>query len=149
MFKKILVALDGSEHADHALNYALDLAKKYSASLELLTVLHCEYISFDIDSMDFIEPQALGEYLDAQKAYCEKVLSQALEKVKKSEPCLKVSTKVKEGRPADEIVEAAKEGRFDLIVMGGRGIGGIKKFLLGSVSDRVADHAECPVLIVK
>jgi len=54
-----------------------------------------------------------------------------------------------EGRPSDEIVETAKEGNFDIVVMGSRGLGGIKEFFLGSVSDRVADEAACPVLIVK
>jgi nucleotide-binding universal stress UspA family protein len=46
-------------------------------------------------------------------------------------------------------VEAAKEGDFDLIVMGSRGLGGIKGFLLGSVADRVADNSVCPVMLVK
>lgn len=54
-----------------------------------------------------------------------------------------------EGRPSERIVEVAKEGKFDVIVMGSRGLGGIKGFFLGSVSDRVADEAACPVLIVK
>lgn len=56
---------------------------------------------------------------------------------------------LKEDRPADEIVKTAKEGEFDLIVMGHRGLGRVKEFFLGSVSDRVADEAHCPVLIVK
>jgi nucleotide-binding universal stress UspA family protein len=62
---------------------------------------------------------------------------------------VRVSSTILEGRPADKIVEAAKEGGFDLIVMGSRGLGGVKEFFLGSVSDRVADEATCPVAIVK
>ncbi|MFQ6064459.1 MAG: universal stress protein [Candidatus Bathyarchaeia archaeon] len=62
---------------------------------------------------------------------------------------MNVSTKLVEGRPSERIVEVAKEGKFDVIVMGSRGLGGIKGFFLGSVSDRVADEAACPVLIVK
>ena len=57
--------------------------------------------------------------------------------------------KLAEGRPADKIVEAAKEGSFNLIVIGSRGLGGIKEFFLGRASDRVVDEAPCPVLIVK
>ncbi len=53
------------------------------------------------------------------------------------------------GKPADKIVEAAKEGNVDIVVMGSRGRGGIKQLFLVSVSDRVADEASCPVLIVK
>jgi nucleotide-binding universal stress UspA family protein len=59
------------------------------------------------------------------------------------------TTKLVEGRPADKIVETAKLESCDLIVIGSRGLGGIKEFFLGSVSDRVADEAPCPVLIVK
>jgi len=77
------------------------------------------------------------------------VLSEALKKVKKIKPNLRVSTKLVEGRPSNKIVETAKEGNFDIIVMGSRGLGAIKEFFLGSVSDRVADEATCPVLIVK
>ena len=69
--------------------------------------------------------------------------------MKETKPNLKVSTKILEGRPADKIVETAKDDKTDLIVMGSRGIGGIREFFLGSVSDRVADEATCPVLIVK
>jgi len=53
------------------------------------------------------------------------------------------------GRAADKIIETAKTQNVDLIVIGSRGLGGIKEIFLGSVSDRVADEAKCPVLIVK
>jgi nucleotide-binding universal stress UspA family protein len=75
-------------------------------------------------------------------------LSKALKRAKELKPDLKISTVLKEGRPADEIVKTAKEENFDLIVMGHRGLGRVKEFFLGSVSDRVADEAHCPVLIV-
>lgn len=148
LIKKILVALDGSEHANHALDFALDLAEKYSASIVLLSVYHPEYILL-IDETDYIAPQATEKYLDALKAYHEKVLSEGLKKAKKLKPNLKVSTKLLEGRPADKIIVMAKEGNFNFIVVGRRGLGGIGKFFLGSISDRVADQAPCPVLIVR
>ena len=56
---------------------------------------------------------------------------------------------IKDGRPADVIVQTAIDDHVDLIVLGSRGLGGIKQLFLGSVSDRVADEARCPVLIVK
>ena len=58
MWKKILVALDGSEHADQALNYALDLAEKYSADLVLVSVIHPDYIGFG-EEEDFASPQII------------------------------------------------------------------------------------------
>ena len=70
-------------------------------------------------------------------------------KVKKINLKTRFSTKLLEGRPADKIVEIAKQESFDLIVIGSRGLGGIKEIFLGSVSDRVADESHCPVLIVK
>jgi nucleotide-binding universal stress UspA family protein len=54
-----------------------------------------------------------------------------------------------EGKPSDKIVEGEKERKFDVIVMGSRGLSGISEFLLGSVSHRVVNDAECPVFIVK
>jgi nucleotide-binding universal stress UspA family protein len=66
-----------------------------------------------------------------------------------SHPARAVSHRIDEGRPADKIVEAAKEGGFDLIVMGIRGLGAVEEFFLGSVTDRAADTAVCPVAIVK
>ena len=149
MISKILVALDGSEHANHALTYALDLAEKYSASITLLSVVHHVYIPSTGDSMNFVTPQVIQDCMKAETRDKEKMLSQTLEKIKKGKPTLAVTTRLKEGRPADKIIETAKEEDVDIIVMGSRGLGGITQLFLGSVSDRVADEAPCPVLIVK
>ncbi len=147
MIKNILVALDGSENAEHALDFALDLAEKYSANVLLISVYHHVYYPISVDPT-FSQTEFIAD-LDSQKAYYVKVLSEALKRANKEKPKLKISTKLVEGRPADQIVENAKNENSDIIVMGSRGLGGIKEFLLGSVSDRVADHATCPVLIIK
>jgi len=147
MFKKILVPVDGSEHSVHALDYALDVAEKYSANILLLSVFHAVY-SFIGVQPNFAPPSAL-DILEAQKSYHEKVLTEALQRAKELKPELEVSTRLVEGRPAEIIIETAREGNFDLIVIGSRGLGGISQLLLGSVSDRVADSAPCPVLIIK
>ena len=148
MIKKILVPIDGSEHAHKALDYALDLAEKYSANVVLLSVIPpmpaVAYAGLNNGSL----PVWTDSYFNEMKEVHQKVLSDALEK-RKVKPKVKISTKLVEGRPAEKITETAKEENFDLIVMGSRGLGGIKEFLLGSVSDRVADEASCPVLIVK
>lgn len=149
MLKKILVALDGSEHANHALIYAIDLAEKYSADMVLVSVIHPEYIPLDEEESGFAPANIVGQYLDELTAYHTNVLSEGLERTRKRIPNLKVSTKLAKGRPADEIINVAKEGDVDLVVMGSRGRGGVTQLLLGSVSDRVADNASCPVLIVK
>ena len=148
VFKRILVALDGSEHANNALNVALDLAEKYSATILILSVLHPVYTLFGIEST-FTSPSTLDEVLKAQQTYLENVLSGALQKAKESKPDVDISTKIVEGGPAETIIGTAQEENVDLIVMGSRGLGGIRQLLLGSVSNDVADKAPCPVLIVR
>ena len=148
MIKKILIAIDGSQSAEHALNFGLDLAKKYSAEVMITTVLDSPEPSLVAKGM-FYAPNSTEEYLNQLKKFHKKILLDARNKSKKNNPKIKLSTKLLQGRPADKIVETAKDKAYDLIVIGSRGLGGIKEFVLGSVSDRVADHASCPVLIVK
>ena len=148
LIKKILFAIDGSQSADHALDFGLDLARKYSAEVMIISVVDSPPSSLVVKGMLYA-PTSTENYLKKLRDFHGKILSEALNKTKKINPKLKVSNKLLEGRPADKIVETAKEGTFDLIVVGSRGLGGIKEFVLGSVSDRVADEASCPVLIVK
>ena len=148
MIKKILTAIDGSKLADKALDFALDLAEKYAAEVQITTVLEEPAISLVAQGM-FYAPTSTEKYLKEVNEFYKKVLSEALNKAKKFKPKLNVTTKLLRGRAADKIVETAKQDDFDLVVIGGRGLGGIKEFFLGSVSDRVADEAPCPVLIVK
>ncbi|MGB9741460.1 MAG: universal stress protein [Candidatus Bathyarchaeia archaeon] len=147
MITKILVAIDGSEHADKALDFALDMAEKYSATITLVNVFQVPTVGYLGEP--FAYPALLAEFTNELKGIHEQILSKALKKSEELKPNLKISTVLKEGRPSDKIVETAKEGNFDLIVMGHRGLGKVKEFFLGSVSDRVADEAHCPVLIVK
>jgi len=143
LITKILVAIDGSEHADKALGFALDLAEKYSATITLVNVFQVPM--FGYLGEPFAYPALLAEFTNEVKRMHEQILSKALKKAKELKPNLKISTVLEEGRPSDKIVETAKEGNFDLIVMGHRGLGRgrVKEFFLGSVSDRVADEAHC------
>ena len=134
---RILVPIDGSECAYHALDWALGIAEKYDSEIELLTVIPTVAMSLIGPSDEELQERA------------EKLLKEAFAQIKKSKPNLKVSTKILVGRPAEKIVETCIDECFDLIVIGGRGLGGIKEFFLGSVSDRVADAVPCPVVIIK
>ncbi|MBS7634476.1 universal stress protein [Candidatus Bathyarchaeota archaeon] len=136
MINRILVPTDGSECSYKALDWALDLAEKYGAEVELLCVIPTTAFA------------VIGPCERELQDHAEKILGEALDK-SKSKPGLRISSKILVGSPADKIVEESKEGNFDLIVMGSRGLGGIKGFLLGSVADRVADLAQCPVIVVK
>ena len=148
MIKKILFSIDGSQSADYALDFGLDLARKYSAEVMIVSVFDSPRSSLVVKGMLY-SPTSTEKSLKKLRNFHEKILLEALKKTKKNSPKLKVSIKLLEGRPADKIVETAKERAFDLTVIGSRGLGGIKEFVLGSVSDRVADEAPCPVLIVK
>jgi len=141
---KMLVAIDGSEAATKALNYALSLAEKCDAEVQIVSVVQT------IDSIMPSSPHMLYASLiyDMEKSV-ETILSEALKVAREKKPKLKVSTRLLKGRPTDEIVYMAKEESFDIIVVGSRGLSGAEELFLGSVSDRVADKATCPVLIVK
>jgi nucleotide-binding universal stress UspA family protein len=91
----------------------------------------------------------MQQALNAQRQHQNKILSQAFADAHRLHSQIKLSKSLKEGRPADIIVQTAVDDQVDLIVMGSRGLGGVKQLFLGSVSDRVADEASCPVLIVK
>ena len=148
MIKKILVAIDGSKSADRALDFALDLAEKYSAQIVLITVFEPLRVSVLVTEIG-LSPNNLSCHLEALLDSRKKFLLEAVKKVRNFKSGLVVSEKLVEGRPSDKIVETAKDEECDIIVIGSRGLGGIKELFLGSVSDRVADHAPCPVLIVK
>jgi nucleotide-binding universal stress UspA family protein len=153
MFNKILVPIDGSEPADKALDAALDMAEKYEAAIEILNVFsryrYAALLSneYELDSNTY--PLWATTYLDEVLGHHEKLLAEALKKAKDANPNLTISTKLVEGSVTDSILIEAEKGNFDIIVMGHRGLGGVTKLLLGSISDRVADHAKCSVLIVK
>jgi len=136
MVKNILVAFDGSEQAKRALDLALEIADKFLANVVSLGV---------IDYMPIIDK----EYVNRLKRRYENILSEALNIAQSAKPNIQITEMLTEGRPADKIIEKAQDGKFDLIVMGSRGHGGISEFIRGSVSDKVVDEAPCPVVIVK
>ena len=151
--KKILVALDGSESSDKALGYALDLADKYSANIELLSVVNIDSRVYSlipsIEGEKLVSLAVMDTYVTRVKASHKRVLSKALEQTKRKVPTLHVSAKLMEGRPAEKILEVAEEENFDMIVMGSRGLGGITGTVLGSTSQAVVHLCNRPILIVK
>ena len=145
MIKKILVAIDGSNHANHALDFALDIATKYSARVLLLTVVPPVFLP--IPSLNVMKSQAVADASTELENSFRTALSQTEERAKRLTN-LTVFTRLEHGNPDEVIVETAKLGDFDIIVIGSRGLGR-RDFALGSVSSRVAENATCPVLIVK
>jgi nucleotide-binding universal stress UspA family protein len=146
MIKKILVAIDGSEASKHAMDFAVDLAEQTSAEIQLLTVVPPVLLP----SLGFykVKSKAIRECTDELETIFWEILAKSLDKVQKRRPKLKVSTKLEMGEPHKKIIQTAKLGNFDLIVMGSRGLGS-RFTALGSVSSRVIDEASCPVAITR
>ena len=139
MFKNILLAVDGSEHAIRAAHIAAELARCHKASLRLVA------------AYDPVPPY-LGEpnfqiILDAQLQEADKNIAKTLGML--GDIPGEVTYEVLQGPPAEAILDAAKLQACDLIVMGSRGLGQLTGLLLGSQSQKVVQHADCPVLIVK
>ena len=146
MIKKILVAIDGSKPSKRALAFALKMAEITSAELELLTVAPPVFLYSH--SMYVLKSEAIADCARELETCFKEILSKAQEEVQKKKPDFKISTRFEKGQPDEKIVDRAVVGKFDMIVMGSRGLGG-RMSALGSVSSRVVDKASCPVVIVK
>ena len=139
LITSILVPVDGSVPAEKALNYALNLAEIHDAKVELMTV---------VDEVK-MAPDWAREYSEKLREQDEDVLTSIFSKAVKEKPNIKISKCLAEGYASEEILKCAEKGHHDLIVMGSRGMGLIRGLVLGSVSSRVVNQAEIPVLIVK
>jgi nucleotide-binding universal stress UspA family protein len=145
--KRILLATDGSGEAALAAQAAVDLANKTNSELHLVYV-----------AMPFYEPRSdyegvyVADYLLEEDKEIERSAQELLdEQAKKIEAAggSVSQTHLCKGRPDQQIVDLAEEIGTGLILMGSRGLGGIKRVLMGSVSDSVVRHAHCPVLVVR
>jgi nucleotide-binding universal stress UspA family protein len=138
MFKKIVLAVDGSEYSHRALEYARSLAECYEANLWLVHV--------------FSHTSDLLGYQDFEKLYAKrKSAGQAvLDDAQKllGSITFKVYGELLEGSEAEAILTVAEKHQADLIVMGTRGFGAVKGMLVGSVSRKVIHLSTCPVMVV-
>ncbi len=149
MVKNVLVAVDGSETSNKALDFALDLAEKFDAGLEIINVSETAMgaVPQDPTGVSGVNPAMFSKDI---ARYHEEIVSKAVARIKSTKPTMVVSGKVREGNPALEIVAEAKEAGFDVIVVGHKGVGKVKELLgLGGISEKVAHIAPCPVVIVR
>jgi nucleotide-binding universal stress UspA family protein len=137
---KILVPVDGSENSRRALAQAASMSGAGS-SITLLYVI-------EVPPTVYVASQKLLDEVKAKfREESARVLDQYRALAQKSKAA--VDTVALEGDAAQSIIDYAQKGRFDMIVMGSRGMGKLKGMVLGSVSRKVLHHAKCPVLIVK
>ncbi len=140
MFKTIVVGVDGSRNAEKALNVAIDIARFHGSRVFIVHVTP----SFTIGQ----QPPSLSDpVLATLKKEAEEVLGRASQMARSHG--IPATTKLAVGDATEEIMKIAQHEEADLIVVGNRGLSPVKGFLLGSVSGRLSQHAECSVLIVK
>ena len=137
----IVVGTDGSPYAEAAVRRAAEIAKGTDAVLHLVTAYpDIPTYGEDISSSAKRDPINLRDVAEGVAARAEReVEAQGLA----------VDTHAREGDPAHVILEVADEQDADLIVVGARGLTGVRRFLLGSVSSKLAHHAHCSLMIVR
>lgn len=143
----ILVALDGSDHATSALELASDIAAKYGATLHLINAIESREL-----------PEALRHYADSEhiegsapRVYniiAQRLLDTAGARAREM-GVKDVKPVIRNGDPAQQIVDYAKEAKIDMIVMGSKGLSDIQGLLLGSVSHKVSHLAPCTCVTVR
>jgi nucleotide-binding universal stress UspA family protein len=145
MYGSIVVGTDGSETATEAVRQATDLAKAVGAKLKLVSAyepvtegrLRQERQQIPEDLQHLVNPR---EDVEA-------VLKESAEKAE--DAGVDAETFAREGDPADAILDVAEEQGSDLIIVGNKGMTGARRFLLGSVPNKVSHHAPCSVMIVR
>lgn len=140
--KNVLIAVDGSDNSERAIKRAKEYSDIINGNITLLTVLKPlsaeEYIYREIPESD--ENQLSDNVARS-------ILEESLVLLDKPED--DVTMKIRKGSPADEILKEAEENKYDLVIMGSRGLGIFSRSFLGSVSDRVLNHIDTDTLIIK
>ncbi|MGE5188080.1 MAG: universal stress protein [Betaproteobacteria bacterium] len=150
MIKQVLVAVDGSENSIRALDFALDLTEKYAAQLTILNVSESMAVATVPQDPGAIAAENLVTYNKDLGKIHENILKKAVAHAKESKPNMTISSKLREGNAASQIIAEAKESGSDIIVVGHKGVGKVKEFLgMGGISEKVVHTAPCPVVIVR
>ncbi|WP_292372471.1 universal stress protein [Methanosarcina sp. UBA411] len=142
IFKGILIATDGSKNAERAASYGMDLAKAAGAEVQALYVISTQHA---------VTTRTVKGWSEGFEECLTNKGRSAIDNVEKlgKEAGVKVKPVFLKGIPADKILEYAEESNIDLIVMGTQGLTGIKKFLIGSVAEKVVRHSRIPVMVIR
>jgi nucleotide-binding universal stress UspA family protein len=145
MFGSIVVGTDGSDTAKEAVRQAAELAGKLGAKVHLVSAY--EPVSEGRLRQERRDVPDDMQWMVNPREDVDNTLSAAAEQLK--EDGVDVETYAREGDPADAILDVAEETGADLIVVGNKGMTGAKRFLLGSVPNKVSHHAPCSVMIIR
>ena len=141
MFANVLVPVDGSDNSYRALEAALLLSEKLGSKITVVNVMEQVPITH-IES-----EKLLSELLQAYKKENQEILSKCLKIA--TEKGLSIKTLLLQGNPASVILDYSKEEKFDLVIMGSRGMGKFKRLILGSVSSKIVHHSPCAILLIR
>lgn len=145
---KILLATDGSEEAQLALSTAVDIASSTNSELHVVTVGPWSADpAYAVHEANF-RWQTYEEVSEAIGKEAREILDKQVRKIEEAEGSVQEAY-LRRGLKDEEIVHLSEEIGAGLIVMGSRGRGGVRRALMGSVSDSVIRHAHCPVLVVR
>jgi nucleotide-binding universal stress UspA family protein len=136
-WKKVLVATDGSKHSAIAVDHAINFAKSYGGELKVLSVVDMP------DELYGEAPELVDDLVKKSRAFAEKAQEQA------EANGVSAEIFVREAEAYKAITDLAAEEKVEIIVMGSHGRTGLKRLLMGSVTEKVIGHAPCPVLVVK
>ena len=139
LFKKILIATDGSKRTQNAVETGIELAKQHNSKVYAIYVV--DTVTFTSIPMDVTWENMYQLLKDEGE--------EAVSRVKEAAQGVDVETQVLEGNPAVELTKFAKDNGIELIVVGTLGKSGIDRLLLGSVAEKVVRIAPCPVMVIK
>jgi universal stress protein A len=145
--ERILVPVDFSESSQKALRYGHELARERNGRLYVLHVINQRII----DALHDMSAKGYkGEFVEVLK----KVVNERKEELDRFVPAsmregIEIEFETRKGRPAEEVIKFARDNRIDLIILGNVGRSALEAALVGSVARSVANHAPCPVLLVR
>jgi len=145
MFGSIVVGTDGSDTAGEAVRQASELARTVGASIHLASAY--EPVSNQRLREERRDTPGDLEWMVNAREDVEATLREASSSLE--DTGVSVDTYAREGDPADAILDIAEEKNADLIVIGNKGMTGAKRFLLGSVPNKISHHAPCSVMIIR
>jgi len=145
---KILLATDGSKEAELAFASAADLSQKTGSELHVVYVGHMPLVSYESPGATTLDPDLSGRMQEGAEQEARTMLEAQVQQVGKTGGEV-AGVHARVGRPDAEIVGVADELGAGLIVLGSRGVGPLRRALMGSVSDSVVRHAHSPVLVVR
>ena len=141
--KLIIVGVDGSDSSKAALHWAYDEAAHHGAALTALSTWHVP----TLPTSPPYEAMPTEEYMHTPRRAALELLERLTAELDGRTPAVDLRTSVEEGNPAKVLIDRSKEA--DLLVVGSRGHGGFAGMLLGSVSQHLVAHADCPVVVVR